>query len=165
MSPTEDTASIARRIAEANMYMTLATADAAGRPWASPVWYAPASTTEFLWVSRPGARHSRNIAFRPEIAIVIFDSTVPIGAAEALYLEAVAEQLSGDAVGPAIAVFSRRSQASGAGAWDTADVSGPAALRLYRATAVSQFVLGPHDERLPVSPDDLSDSSRVDRGA
>jgi predicted pyridoxine 5'-phosphate oxidase superfamily flavin-nucleotide-binding protein len=57
-----DTEAIARRLIEANMYMTIATADGDGRPWVSPVWFAAASDTEFLWVSAPDARHSRNLA-------------------------------------------------------------------------------------------------------
>ena len=148
-----DTASVARRIVDANMYMTIATADEDGRPWVSPVWFARASDAEFLWVSSPDARHSRNIALRPEIAIVIFDSTVPVGSAEALYVEAVTEQLSSEDVGEAIPTYSRRSQACGGRAWDAADVLPPAAFRLYRAIAASQFVLGPRDERLPVKVD------------
>jgi hypothetical protein len=144
---------MARRIVEANMYMTIATANAEGRPWVSPVWFAPGSQSEFLWVSAPEARHSRNIVLRLEVAIVIFDSTVPVGAAEALYLDAVAEQLSGDGLDRAIATYSRRSQACGARAWEPADVLPPAAFRLYRATASSQSVLGPRDERLPVTVD------------
>ena len=145
-----DTASAARRIVAANKYMTIATADPDGRPWISPVWFAPRSETDFLWVSSPDARHSRNIAVRPAIAIVIFDSTVPVGAAEALYLEAVAEEVSSRDVVEAIATYSTRSQRHGAGAWVPANVLPPARVRLYRATAGSQFVLGPGDERLPV---------------
>ena len=141
---------MARQIVAANMYMTLATADRDGRPWASPVWYAPLEDADFLWVSSPDARHSRNTAVRPQVGIVIFDSTVPIGAAEALYLEAVAEQLSDAAIDSAIAAFSERSRSCGARAWEAADVLPPAPFRLYRATASAQFVLGPGDERLPV---------------
>jgi uncharacterized protein YhbP (UPF0306 family) len=151
MTEVEDTSAVARRLVATNMYMTLATADEAGRPWVSPVWYAPESASAFLWVSKPEARHSRNISMRPEIAIVVFDSTVPIGGAEALYLEAVAEELSGDAAERAIEIYSARSQASGAQAWEPADVTPPARFRLYRAEASAQFVLGPGDERLPVS--------------
>lgn len=150
MNEIEETSALARRIVEANMYMTIATADRDGRPWVSPVWYAPLTTTEVLWVSAPEARHSRNIADRPEVAIVIFDSTVPVGAAEALYLEAVADELSGESLESAIAAYSERSQACGARPWEAADVLPPADFRLYRATASTQFVLGPHDQRLPV---------------
>jgi len=142
----------ARRLVASNSYMTFATADADGRPWGSPVWYAPTGDGDFLWVSDPESRHSRNIAARPEVAIVIFDSTVPVGAAEALYCDAVAEQLSGAALGEGIAAFSRHSEAGGAKAWGPEDVSPPARHRLYRATVTSSFVLGPGDRRLPLSP-------------
>jgi uncharacterized protein YhbP (UPF0306 family) len=147
-----DTEAIARRLIKANMYMTIATADGDGRPWVSPVWFAAASDTEFLWVSAPEARHSRNIAVRPEVAIVIFDSTVPVGSAEALYLEAVAERLAGDDVDEAIGIYSARSQACGARAWLPADVLAQAPFRLYRATASARSVLQSDDRRLPVRP-------------
>ena len=56
---------IARSIIDANLYMTLATADEAGRPWVSPVCYAFAGYEEFFWVSSPEATHSRNLPGRP----------------------------------------------------------------------------------------------------
>jgi pyridoxine/pyridoxamine 5'-phosphate oxidase len=149
----DDLHATARRLIDAAMYMTLATADDEGRPWASPVWFAPVDYAEFLWVSKPDARHSLNIAARPEVAIVIFDSTVRIGAAEAVYLEAVAEELSGSELELAIEVFSARSTAVGAREWTIADVTAPASLRLYRATASAWFVLDPNDQRVPVRPD------------
>src|SRR5437870_5330397 len=34
-------------------HVTLATADADGVPWATPVWYAPESYTRLVWISRP----------------------------------------------------------------------------------------------------------------
>src|SRR5271170_5562425 len=81
----QDLAAIARTIIDANQYMTLATADAQGQPWASPVFYATADYTEFYWISAPETTHSRNLAQRPEISIVIFDSTAPEGAGQAVY--------------------------------------------------------------------------------
>jgi hypothetical protein len=33
---------------------------------------------EFFWVSSPDSTHSRNLAGRPDVSIVIFDSSVPI---------------------------------------------------------------------------------------
>ena len=147
-----DTLETARRLVAANRYLTLATADPDGRPWASPVWYAPVGDAGFLWVSDPKARHSRNIAVRPEVAIVIFDSTVPEGGAEALYCDALAQQLSGPALDEGIAAFSRHSEAGGVEAWGPDDVSPPARLRLYGASVTSRWVLGPGDRRLPVSP-------------
>ena len=41
MAQASDLDRSARRIIDANSYMTLATADADGRPWATPVWFAP----------------------------------------------------------------------------------------------------------------------------
>src|SRR6266508_544280 len=90
-----DTAAVARRIVDANLYMVLATADATGRPWASPVYFANSGYDEFFWVSSPDATHSRNIAARPQVGIVVFDSQVPIGTGQGVYMAAVAEQVSG----------------------------------------------------------------------
>jgi nitroimidazol reductase NimA-like FMN-containing flavoprotein (pyridoxamine 5'-phosphate oxidase superfamily) len=75
----------ARELIAANRYMALATADAAGRPWISPVWFAP-DDGGFLWISRPDSRHSRNLAERPELALVIYDSTVRPAERQALYV-------------------------------------------------------------------------------
>lgn len=141
---------IARQIIDASRYLTLATADGAGRPGASPVWYAHEDYARYLWVSRPGARHSRNIVGRPMVSAVIFDSTVPEAQAQAVYLEALAEELGGAERDRAIAIFSRRSLALGLSEWHTADVTKPAPHCLYRATAAACFILAPHDQRLPV---------------
>jgi pyridoxine/pyridoxamine 5'-phosphate oxidase len=138
-------------IVDSNLYMTLATADADGRPWAAPVWFAHADYTRFVWVSKPEARHSQNLAVRPETGIVIFDSTVSEGAAQAVYLEAQAEQLGEDEAAREIAVFSRRSQGAGWPEWTVEQVLPPAPLRLYRANATAHFLLGDNDERVAVS--------------
>ena len=141
---------MARAIVDGNGYMTLGTADADGLPWASPVWYAPASYREFFWVSKPGARHSQNIAVRPEVGIVIFDSTVPMGTGRAVYLAARAEQVTAAGeIERGMTVFSRRSLERGGRGWTPDDVGPDSRLRLYRATASEQFVLSPEDERLP----------------
>jgi nitroimidazol reductase NimA-like FMN-containing flavoprotein (pyridoxamine 5'-phosphate oxidase superfamily) len=145
-----DPAAVAREIIDANRYMTLATADGGGRPWASPVWYAHQGYADLYWVSRPDARHSRNLAVRPEVGIVIFDSTVPEGDGQAVYVEALAAELDGAERDQGIVILSRRSEAGGAAPWDVADVSGPAPFRLYRARASAHFVLADSDERLTV---------------
>ena len=148
MTQEQDLGALARSIVDTNRYMTLGTADASGLPWVSPVWYAPVDYREFFWVSSPDARHSRNLAQRPEVAIVIFDSH-QAGGGTALYMTAVAEELADVAHG--IEVFSRRSQAQGLPAWTPEDVLPPARHRLYRATASEHFVLDDHDRRVPVS--------------
>jgi hypothetical protein len=141
---------LAKGIVDSNRYMTLGTADADAVPWASPVWYAPASYREFFWVSKPGARHSRNIAVRPEVGIVIFDSTVPASTGTGVYMAARAEEvIAADEIERGMSVFSQRAVAQGSRVWTPDDIGPSARLRLYRATATEQFVLSAADERLP----------------
>ena len=139
-----------RAIVHANPYMTLATADEAGRPWATPVWYATDDCRAFFWVSKPEAHHSRNVRARRDVAIVVFDSRVPVGQPEALYMRAEAGEVEPDALDAGIATFSARSREQGAREWARADVEAPAPLRLYRATAVEHWILAPGDERVAV---------------
>jgi uncharacterized protein YhbP (UPF0306 family) len=153
MSDEQDLAAVARGIIESNRYMALGTADETGRPWVTPVYYAPAGYTEFYWVSSPERTHSRNVAVRPEVSIVVFDSQVPIGLGQGVYMAARAEQLTGADLERGIDIFSRRSQAHGARAWTLADVRAPAALRLYCATVSEHWVLDPEsspDQRIAV---------------
>ena len=144
MTPEQDLAAVARSIVDANRFMALGTADASGTPWVSPVWYAPLSYGEYLWVSRPGTKHSRNLAERPEVAITIYDSHRP-GGWSAFYMAAVAQEL--DDVDDALEAFNRRSQAQGLRAWSRDEVVPPGEFRLYCATATEQFVLDDHDAR------------------
>ena len=131
--------------------MVLSTADADGRPWVSPVWFASEDGVVFLWISKPDTRHSRNIAARSEIAIVVFDSSVAPGGAKALYVDALAERLDGAERDAAIALYSRASVAQGLNDFTPADVAEGARWRMYRATATARSVLGPGDERLPLA--------------
>jgi nitroimidazol reductase NimA-like FMN-containing flavoprotein (pyridoxamine 5'-phosphate oxidase superfamily) len=147
-----DLAKTARAIIDANSYMTLGTADADGRPWATPVWFAPDGYTNFIWVSRPGTRHSGNVAARPQVGIVIFNSTVPVGQAEAVYVEAVATQIPVAEVESAIAIFSAVLGTDGGRPWQMADVVGSADFRLYRARASAHYLLDAKDHRVPVDP-------------
>jgi nitroimidazol reductase NimA-like FMN-containing flavoprotein (pyridoxamine 5'-phosphate oxidase superfamily) len=148
----DDLAAVARAVVDANRYMTLASADERGVPWATPVWFAPADYREFFWVSSPAARHSRNVAARPQVGIVIFDSQAPISTGQGVYMSALAEELTGAELDRAIAIFSRRSEAHGARPWTRADVTAPARHRLYRAMASEHWLLDERDERVPVAP-------------
>ncbi len=82
---------------------------------------------------------------------MIFDSRTPVGCGQGVYVRAVAEELMGTDLNRGIAIFSRRSEAHGAGKWILEDVRPPACHRLYRATASEHSVLGPQDRRTPVS--------------
>ena len=148
MSP--DPIAAARAVIDSNSYLTLGTADETGRPWVSPVWFAHSGYRDFFWVSSPEAQHSRNLATRPEVSIVIFDSQVAPSGAEAVYISAQAEELSGDVLDAGIEVFSKASVADGLPAYSLDDVQEPAGLRLYRAVASEHFALAQGSRRSAV---------------
>jgi len=139
-----------RSIVQANQYLTLATADADGIPWASPVWFATADCREFLWVSSPEARHSRNLIVRPEVAIVVFDSRQRPGEGRGVYVAARAAEVADGELECALGIYSGVSVARGAHAWARSDITSPARLRLYRAVAQEHFVLDALDKRVRV---------------
>ena len=66
-------------------------------------------------------------------------------------MEGRGEELGGCELERAIAIYSRRSEATGLAAWSAADVTAPAQHRLYRATASAHFLLGGNDERVEVT--------------
>jgi hypothetical protein len=153
MSATGPAAQTVRDIVEASRYLVLATADAAGRPWSSPLYFAHIGFAEFYWVSSPDVTHSRNIAVRPQVGIVVFDSQAPIGAGQGVYISAAAALVHGGQTARGIEAFSRRSVAHGGPQWTSQDVAPSAALRLYRATADAHWILakdGRPDHRIPV---------------
>lgn len=139
----------ARRIIEANHYLTLATADRDGHPWASPVCFTPDGGIDFYWVSRPASRHSRNLTERPEVAIVVFNSQVPLFEGEAVYLTAHAELVGAAELERCVEVYNSRYPDI-----PPFDPEGSQPLRLYRARALEASVLlnddGP-DVRVPVA--------------
>ena len=132
---------LARTIIDSNSYMVLGTADHAGHPWVTPVWFASEEYTHFHWVSSPEARHSQNIAARPEVAITVFDSTVPVGGAQAVYMAGTAEELTGAELDRGIEVFGRVSGAKIGRTWTLDDVQPPSLFRLYRAAVSEHYVL------------------------
>jgi nitroimidazol reductase NimA-like FMN-containing flavoprotein (pyridoxamine 5'-phosphate oxidase superfamily) len=160
----EELRALARGIVDANLYMTLASADADGRPWATPVYFAAHEYREFLWISKPDARHSQNIATRPEVGIVIFDSQVRPGTGRAVYAEARAEELTdSDEFQRCLDRYNSRFDDPAAHdlvVLAPGDVRPPALHRLYRATASALSTLDPAghpdgrggDHRAPVEP-------------
>lgn len=164
---------IARAVIDSNLYMVLGTADEEGHPWVTPVYFSAGAYTDFYWVSRPESHHSRNIAVRPQVSIVIFNSVTPIGTAgdsvsggdvaatQAVYMSALAEEVTEAEVSHGIDIFARGSVAQGAGEWTAEKVQPPAHLRLYRATASERFILCPVNYPEPCSVHGRTDDHRV----
>lgn len=143
-------AELLRAIVGENRYMVLGTADAAGRPWVSPVWFATEDARVFFWVSSPDARHSRNLDARPQVSLAIFDSAQAPGTGRGVYVAAEAAEVGGEELDDGVRVFARRSAEQGLRAWTREEVLPPARHRLYRALATEHFVLDDHDVRVPV---------------
>jgi uncharacterized protein YhbP (UPF0306 family) len=119
--------------------MVLGTVDADGLPWVTPVYFTPDGHTDFYWVSSPDAQHSLNVARNPDVSIAIFDSSVPIGGASAVYLRAQAEVVPDDELDRCAAVYSGRLPEIRT---YTADYLRTFTdLRLYRARATDHWVL------------------------
>ena len=152
-----DLDAVARDILGANHYMTLGTADADGHPWVSPVFFAAADGyRDFYWISSPEATHSRNLAARPELSIVVFDSQAPVGTGQAVYMAATATELSGADLDQGLQVYpGEAGRRAGARSKTPEDVLAPSLYRLYRASVTRHWVLDPDaapDQRTPVSP-------------
>jgi uncharacterized pyridoxamine 5'-phosphate oxidase family protein len=136
----------ARRVIDGNLYMTLATLEPDGSPRLSPVYFTPARYTDLYWVSSPDAHHSRNVRERPSVEIVIFDSSVAVGHAEAVYISARAREIPREELHEVIdEAFGER---GGARRFAPEELHGDGDLRLYVASATSWDVLvrGGHPE-------------------
>lgn len=135
---TRDLGAEARALMGASRYATLATADVDGTPWATPVYFSHDGYRDLYWVSSPSARHSVNIAERPQVGLVVFDSTVPIGGAEAVYMTATAWLVPDAELARGAGVFSSRDALDGFG---PDQLRAPHTLRLYRARVVQHSIL------------------------
>ena len=82
--PTADLAERARAVLDTVRYVVLGTVDPDGTPRTSPVFFTHDGYRDLYWVSRPGTHHSGNLAERPRVSAVVFDSTVRVGEAQAV---------------------------------------------------------------------------------
>lgn len=159
---SQELSHLARTVIDSNSYMALGTADETGHPWVSPVWFASEDYTRFHWVSSPDSKHSRNLATRPEVAIAIFDSSLPVGAAQAVYMKGLAKEPTGDELEPGLEVFDRASREDIGREWRLDDVQGTALVRLYRATVSEHWVLIPGRDPERGSGVDRSEQVSID---
>jgi nitroimidazol reductase NimA-like FMN-containing flavoprotein (pyridoxamine 5'-phosphate oxidase superfamily) len=130
---------MARRVIDSNRYMTIASLDEDGAPWATPVYFCPDGYGRLYWISSPETRHSRNIAKAPDVSIVVFDSSVEIGHAEAVYMRARAEEVAAPTEEDCARAFRPRFQ--GVKNFGPDELRSPAGLRLYRAAVDQHWVL------------------------
>jgi Pyridoxamine 5'-phosphate oxidase len=143
----------ARAVLDGTCYAVLATADADGIPWATPVWFAHDGLDRLYWLSWPGTRHSQLIEQRPEIAITVFDSNAVPNEGTAFYATAHARRCPDEQVDDGLRILNRRMLAQGIGEFTREHATGGSRLRLYVAEIAEAWVLDPDadvDQRAPV---------------
>jgi hypothetical protein len=92
------------------------------------------------WISWTDGLHSRNIAARPEVNVVVFDTTVPVGAAEAVYMAARAEEVPPSDLDACVGVACR-ARFPEMNVFPADELRPPGPLRLYRARVSEHSVL------------------------
>ena len=103
-----DPSDIAKGIIEKNIYLTLATSDKKGTPWISPVYFAYDTDYNFYWCSEKKSRHSTLIRENSRVAVVIFDSSVPEGEGNGVYIIGKAQEVQKKEIAHAIDVLYSR---------------------------------------------------------
>jgi len=135
-----DAAADAARIINTIEYVTIATVDAAGRPWNTPVYSAFDAGVNFYWASDRGSVHSANILQNPHVFLAIYDSTVPAGTGEGVFVKAVASMLEDrDDVNRALQVLDRR---EGGTPHAAEEFLGEMPRRVFRASATEVWING-----------------------
>ena len=110
----DDLTAHARAVLDTNRYLTLGTVDPDGRPRTSPVYFASEGERAFYWMSATDAQHSRNLAERSQVSIVVFDSTVAPYHGRAVYAVGGARELSGNDLDRGLEIYPGPSHRGGA---------------------------------------------------
>jgi nitroimidazol reductase NimA-like FMN-containing flavoprotein (pyridoxamine 5'-phosphate oxidase superfamily) len=149
---------MAREVIDVNAFLVLGTSEPDGTPRLSPVFYGVHGYRDFYWVSHPGAHHSVNLAARPLVSWVVFDSSVTVRETRAVYCSGTAREVPTDELADHVELAFR--EVRGARAFTVEELSGDD-LRLYvaRADSCAVHVAGSHpahgtgtDRRVAVRP-------------
>ena len=126
---------MAQRVIETNRFMTIGTLDPDGTPRLSPVRFVADGMRDLYWASAHRAQHSRNLALRPAIQVVIYNSAAENDRGEGVYLDAKASEVPADSIESTLARLSAR-RGTGQGPAPT-DFRGQSPMRLYHAEVSS----------------------------
>ena len=126
----------AKYLIENNQLMTVATADALGKPWISTVGYSYDEDFNLYWVSHKDHLHSMNVKSRPQVGIVIFGPITP-NDMDGVFFEAEALELENENdIKKGIEVMTKTSQPHKFTIKSKSNVSGDASWRIYRAKPI-----------------------------
>jgi nitroimidazol reductase NimA-like FMN-containing flavoprotein (pyridoxamine 5'-phosphate oxidase superfamily) len=127
----KDLSKRAKEIIEKIQYVTIASVTEDGMPWNSPVFAAYDKDFNFYWGTHNDSQKAKNIRSNGNVFLVIYDSTVPSGTGEGVYIKATAQQISEpDEVKRVFELLKTRHAAS---FWDFAAVSEEGPIRLFKA--------------------------------
>lgn len=121
----------AKEIIEKILYLTIATVSKNGEPWNAPVVGAHDKDYNFYWGSHKDSQHSQNVRDTGKVYLVIYDSTVPEGTGEGVYVKARASELNDPrAIKEAHQILQARYSKP---YWKLSQVQGAGPIRLYKA--------------------------------
>jgi len=122
----------AKEIIEEIMYVTIASVTEDGMPWNSPVFSAYDESYNFYWGTHKDSQKAKNIRSNPNVFLVIYNSKVPAGTGEGVYIKATAKEITEpDEVRRIFDLLKTRHATS---FWDFEAVSEDGPIRLYKAT-------------------------------
>ncbi len=90
----KDLSKRAKEIVKKIDYITIASVTPEGMPWNTPVYSAFDKDYNFYWGTHIDSQKAKNIRNNENVFLVIYDSTVPPGTGEGVFVQAKARQLS-----------------------------------------------------------------------
>jgi len=93
LAAAPDLDQLARDVLDSIRYVVLGTIDEDGRTRTSPVYFTPHRYTDLYWVSDRTTHHSHNLQRDPRLSGVVFDSTLPPGQGQAVYVTGTAREV------------------------------------------------------------------------
>jgi len=128
----KDLSKRAKEIIKQIQYVTIASVTEDGLPWNSPVFAAYDEDYNFYWGTHLDSQKAKNIRANGNVFLAIYDSTVPAGTGEGVYIKAIAQQISDqDEIKRVFDLLKDRHATS---FWDFAAVGEDGPIRLYKAT-------------------------------
>jgi nitroimidazol reductase NimA-like FMN-containing flavoprotein (pyridoxamine 5'-phosphate oxidase superfamily) len=122
----------AKEIIDEIMYVTIASVTEDGMPWNSPVFSAYDQDYNFYWGTHKDSQKAKNIHSNPNVFLTIYNSKVPAGTGEGVYIKATAKEVTNpDEIRRVFDLLKSRHATS---FWDFAAVSDEGPIRLYKAT-------------------------------
>jgi pyridoxine/pyridoxamine 5'-phosphate oxidase len=128
----KDLSKRAKEIIEKIQYVTIASVTEDGMPWNSPVFAAYDEDFNFYWGTHSDSQKAKNIRSNGNVFLVIYDSTVPSGTGEGVYIKAIAQQIPDP--NEVKRVFGLLRDRHATSFWDFAAVSQEGPIRLFKAT-------------------------------